>query len=56
MRAELQFSMNYTYSKALDEVSDVFTNKNGGTGIPTPYNPSITMARPISMFGTSGSR
>ncbi|HEY5329863.1 MAG TPA: TonB-dependent receptor [Acidobacteriaceae bacterium] len=31
---------NYTYSKALDQISDVFTIKSGGTGIPTPYNPS----------------
>ncbi len=35
-----QLNANYTYSKALDEISDVFTIKSGGTGIPTPYNPS----------------
>jgi hypothetical protein len=35
-----QVLANYTYSKALDQISDVFTVKNGGTGIPTPYNPS----------------
>ena len=37
----LQFSANYTYSKVLDEVSDVFTQRNGGatlTGPSDPYN------------------
>ncbi len=36
----LQFNANYTYSKAMDQISDVFTVKSGGTGITTPYNPS----------------
>ena len=36
----LQVQANYTYSKAMDEVSDVFTIKSGGTGITAPYNPS----------------
>ena len=36
----LQFLLNYTYSKAMDEISDVFTVKGGATGIVTPYNPS----------------
>ena len=35
----LQINANYTYAKALDQVSDVFTIKGGATGIPTPYNP-----------------
>ncbi len=35
-----QVLANYTYSKALDEISDVFTIRGGGTGIPTPYNQS----------------
>jgi hypothetical protein len=35
-----QFSGNYTYSKAMDEISDVFTQRTGSTGITTPYNPS----------------
>lgn len=35
----LQATLNYTYSKALDQISDVFTIKGGATGIPTPYNP-----------------
>lgn len=35
-----QISGNYTYSKAMDEISDVFTVKGGATGIVTPYNPS----------------
>ena len=36
----LQVTANYTYSKAMDEVSDVFTIKSGATGISAPYNPS----------------
>ncbi len=36
----LQVLANYSYGHALDQISDVFTVKNGGTGIPTPYNPS----------------
>ena len=36
----LQVQANYTYSKAMDEVSDVFTIKSGGTGVAAPYNPS----------------
>ncbi len=36
----LQLTANYTYSKAMDEVSDVFTIKSGATGITAPYNPS----------------
>jgi len=35
----LQLLLNYTYSKGLDEVSDVFTIKTGGTGITNPYDP-----------------
>lgn len=35
-----QISGNYTYSKAMDEVSDVFYPKGGATGIVTPYFPS----------------
>jgi Carboxypeptidase regulatory-like domain len=38
----LQFSGNYTYSKAMDQISDVFTVKGGATGIVTPYNPSAS--------------
>jgi hypothetical protein len=36
----LQVNANYTYSKAMDQISDVFTVKSGATGITTPYNPS----------------
>jgi hypothetical protein len=36
----LQFNANYTYSKSLDQISDVFTVKSGATGITSPYNPS----------------
>jgi len=36
----LQVTANYTYSKAMDEVSDVFTIKSGQTGITAPYNPA----------------
>jgi len=36
----LQFNANYTYSKSMDQISDVFTVKGGATGITTPYNPS----------------
>ncbi len=36
----LQMLLNYTYSKAMDEVSDVFTLRSGATGITSPYNPS----------------
>ncbi|HEX4065800.1 MAG TPA: carboxypeptidase regulatory-like domain-containing protein [Acidobacteriaceae bacterium] len=35
----LQFTANYTYSKALDEISDVFTTRSGQTGITDPENP-----------------
>jgi hypothetical protein len=35
-----QFNANYTFSKAMDQISDVFTVKSGATGITTPYNPS----------------
>lgn len=34
----LQFSANYTYSKALDQVSDVFTQRNGVTGATNPFD------------------
>jgi hypothetical protein len=33
----LQFMANYTYSKAYDEISDVFTQRNGATGPQNPY-------------------
>jgi hypothetical protein len=36
----LQFSANYTYGKAMDQTSDVFTIKSGGTGINNEYFPS----------------
>jgi hypothetical protein len=36
----IQVLANYTYGKAMDQISDVFTIKGGATGIPTPYNPS----------------
>ena len=36
----LQFMANYTYSKALDQVSDVFYQRNGGTGPTNPYRPA----------------
>jgi hypothetical protein len=36
----IQMLANYTYSKAMDETSDVFTIKSGATGITAPYNPS----------------
>jgi hypothetical protein len=35
----LQFTANYTWSKAMDEISDVFTTGNGQTGITDPENP-----------------
>ncbi|HEX3987028.1 MAG TPA: TonB-dependent receptor [Acidobacteriaceae bacterium] len=35
----LQFTANYTWSKAMDEVSDVFTTANGQTGITDAENP-----------------
>jgi hypothetical protein len=35
----VQMLANYTYSKAMDNTSDVFTVKSGGTGIVSPYNP-----------------
>jgi hypothetical protein len=35
-----QFLLNYTYSKAMDQISDVFNVRSGATGIVTPYNPS----------------
>lgn len=35
----LEFTANYTYSKALDEISDVFTTRSGQTGITDPENP-----------------
>jgi hypothetical protein len=35
----LQFTANYTYSKVLDEVSDVFTQRNGGAALTGPSNP-----------------
>jgi hypothetical protein len=35
----LQFVANYTYSKAMDDISDVFNAKSGGSGqVPTPFN------------------
>jgi hypothetical protein len=34
----LQVLLNYSYGKALDEISDVFTVKGGATGTTTPYN------------------
>jgi len=36
----LQFIANYTFSKALDQVSDVFTQRDGATGPTNPYNAS----------------
>ena len=35
----LEFTANYTYSKALDEISDVFTTATGQTGITNPVDP-----------------
>ncbi len=35
----LQFTANYTWSKAMDEISDVFTTANGQTGITDASNP-----------------
>jgi Carboxypeptidase regulatory-like domain len=35
----LQFTANYTWAKAMDETSDVFTDKSGATGIIDPENP-----------------
>lgn len=35
----VQLLANYTYSKAMDQISDVFTVKGGATGIVSPYNP-----------------
>lgn len=37
----LQILANYTYSKALDEVSDVFTQKGGLVGTADVLNPSL---------------
>jgi hypothetical protein len=34
----LQFMANYTYSKAMDEISDVFKQRNGSTGPQNPYD------------------
>ena len=34
-----QFTANYTWSKAMDEISDVFTTANGQTGTTDPVNP-----------------
>jgi len=34
----LQLLANYTYGKALDQISDVFTIKGGATGVPTQFN------------------
>jgi hypothetical protein len=41
--AGLEFNANYTYSKAMDDVSDTFTTKNaGGAAYPTDsLNPSL---------------
>lgn len=36
----LQFLANYTYSKAMDQVSDVFTQRNGASGPLNSYDPS----------------
>lgn len=36
----LQFNANYTYSKAMDQISDVFTVRTAQTGITDPLNPS----------------
>jgi hypothetical protein len=36
----LQFLANYTYSKALDELSDVFSQRDGNTGPTDLLNPS----------------
>jgi hypothetical protein len=36
----LQLLANYTYSKAMDEISDVFTQRNGNTGPTDVLNPS----------------
>lgn len=35
----LMFLANYTYSKAMDETSDMFVSKTGQTGITDPTNP-----------------
>jgi hypothetical protein len=40
----LQMLANYTYSKALDETSDVFTQRSGITGITDPTNPAYDYA------------
>ena len=40
----LQFIANYTYSKAMDQISDVFTQRNGGTGPTNPYDPAYDYA------------
>ncbi len=37
----LQILANYTYSKAMDEVSDVFTQKGGLTGTTDVLNPAL---------------
>jgi Carboxypeptidase regulatory-like domain/TonB dependent receptor len=36
----LNLLVNYTYSKSMDETSDVFTVKGGQTGISDPLNPA----------------
>ena len=36
----LQLLANYTYSKALDTISDVFSTRTAATGITDPLNPS----------------
>jgi len=36
----LMFLASYTYSKAMDETSDLFVSKTGQTGITDPTNPS----------------
>lgn len=40
----LQMLVNYTYSKTMDETSDIFTIKSGGTGITKPYDPHYDYA------------
>ncbi|HEX4064994.1 MAG TPA: hypothetical protein VHZ09_03145 [Acidobacteriaceae bacterium] len=35
----MQFTANYTWSKAMDESSDVFTERTGATGTTDPENP-----------------
>jgi len=36
----LQLLANYTFSKAMDQISDVFSQRNGNTGVTSSYNPA----------------